>query len=84
MTEDDGSTSATDEPVVEPVETHDDTGLDLARSIARGLAGKTGPARGSRSRAKRTRATDVAYSGAHPDDRDPQTLDANLGRLVDE
>ena len=90
MSEDDVSPSSMSEPVidpfpvVEPVETHDDSGLDLARSIARGLAGKTGPARDSRPRAKRARATDVAYSGAHPDDRDPQTLDANLGRLVAE
>lgn len=70
-----------------PGETHEDTGLDLARAIARGLAGRTGPAKGSltgRNRRRRPRGTDVAYSGAHPDDRDPQTLDANLGRLVAE
>lgn len=60
---------------------HDDGGLDLAKSIARGLAGKTGPLR---RRSKLTRRVLPRSSSAHPDDRDPQTLDASLGRFVTE
>jgi predicted nucleic acid-binding Zn ribbon protein len=69
---------------------HDDSGLDLARSIARGLAGKTSqrPARGgggSGKAARRWRAfRESTSSGAHPDDRDPQTMDETLGRFVSE
>ena len=66
-------------------EEHDDSGLDLARSIARGLAG-------SRRTTKRTpprtgqkrRRTETKSSGAHPDDRDPQLLDNTIGRLIAE
>lgn len=64
---------------------HDDTGLDLARSIARGLAGtrrtprrRMGPPRPG----SRPRRTDPTASGAHPDDRDPQLLDNTIGRLI--
>ena len=60
---------------------HDDTGLDLARSIARGLAG-TGRTTRRRARPRRGRPVDPAASGAHPDDRDPQTLDSTIGRLI--
>jgi predicted nucleic acid-binding Zn ribbon protein len=65
---------------------HQDTGLDLARSVARGLAGagraarrKAGPRRGTRPR-----RTDPSASGSHPDERDPQLLDATIGRLIAE
>jgi predicted nucleic acid-binding Zn ribbon protein len=62
---------------------HQDTGLDLARSIARGLAGRTGPAkRRGPGRRGRPRRTDPKASGAHPDDRDPQLLDNTIGRLI--
>ena len=63
---------------------HQDTGLDLARSIARGLAGRTGPARRRNpgGRRGRPRRTDPTASGAHPDDRDPQLLDRTIGRLI--
>ncbi len=71
-------------------EEHDDSGLDLARSIARGLAGRT-PKRTSRDTNGRTAvarrwraARDGRSSGAHPDDRDPQTMDETLGRFVSE
>jgi predicted nucleic acid-binding Zn ribbon protein len=72
-------------------EEHDESGLDLARSIARGLAGRTakrsapreGPARTAAARRWRA-ARDARASGAHPDDRDPQTMDATLGRFVTE
>jgi predicted nucleic acid-binding Zn ribbon protein len=73
-----------------PDEAHDDSGLDLARSIARGLAGKTpqqssrqSPARTDAARRWRT-AREGRSSGAHPDDRDPQSMDATLGRFVSE
>jgi predicted nucleic acid-binding Zn ribbon protein len=58
---------------------HDERGLDLARSIARGLAGRTGS---RRRKLKNTRRVDPTASSAHPDDRDPQPLDATVGRLV--
>jgi predicted nucleic acid-binding Zn ribbon protein len=73
-----------------PEEEHDDSGLDLARTIARGLAGRTpkqssrqSPARTDAARRWRT-AREGRSSGAHPDDRDPQTMDATLGRFVSE
>jgi predicted nucleic acid-binding Zn ribbon protein len=67
---------------------HDDTGLDLARSIARSLAGarkSAKRARGTQGRpgARRSR-TDPQASGSHPDDRDPQLLDSTIGRLIAE
>lgn len=79
--------------VGEPVETtpdepHDDTGLDLARSIARSLA-RPGAARrrtssggGSGGTGRTRRRVDPQASGAHPDERDPQLLDATIGRLI--
>ena len=65
-------------------ETHDESGLDLARAIARGLAGRTGPQRRTRPFGAKgpNRASGAAASGAHPDERDPQTIDAMLGKLV--
>lgn len=70
----------------EPTETpHDESGLDLARSIARGLAGKTGELRRrTLGPTTRPRRVDPKTSSAHPDDRDPQTLDSTLGRFVTE
>jgi predicted nucleic acid-binding Zn ribbon protein len=61
---------------------HQPTGLDLARSIARGLAGKTGPRTTQSGHRKRKWQRGTTSSGAHPDDRDPQTLDVTLGRVV--
>ena len=68
---------------------HDEQGLDLARSIARSLAGAKRPARRSTSRSasrpgRRPRSRDPEASGAHPDDRDPQPLDSTIGRLIAE
>lgn len=64
---------------------HDETGLDLARSIARSLAGAKRPARRTPPRpGSRPRRSDPKASGAHPDDRDPQPLDSTIGRLVSE
>ena len=62
---------------------HEETGLDLARSIARSMAGRRPGARRSPTRRTRRRQ-DPTSSGSHPDDRDPQTLDATLGRLISE
>ncbi|MDX6326823.1 MAG: hypothetical protein QOK15_3177 [Nocardioidaceae bacterium] len=59
---------------------HQESGLDLARSIARSLAGR----RPSGRKARRPVRTETRSAGAHPDDRDPQTLDATLGRLIAE
>jgi predicted nucleic acid-binding Zn ribbon protein len=62
------------------------TGLELARSIARALSR---PVR-SRSRQQqpgatpRPRRVDQPASGARPDDRDPQLLEATIGRLIAE
>jgi predicted nucleic acid-binding Zn ribbon protein len=70
----------------EPPE-HDDTGLDLARSIARSLAGsnKRRPRQGAPRRSGQPpRRADPKASGAHPDDRDPQLLDSTIGRLINE
>ncbi|MGA8211038.1 MAG: DciA family protein [Nocardioidaceae bacterium] len=88
-----------DPRAVEPVETpdpHDDTGLDLARSVARSLArpgtrprrgnggsGGTGGGSGGSGRPFRRRV-DPQASGAHPDERDPQLLDSTIGRLIDQ
>jgi predicted nucleic acid-binding Zn ribbon protein len=71
---------------------HDPSGLDLARSVARAMGrgtrsgggrGEAGTARGGVLRRRRRRA-EAQSSGAYPDDRDPQTLDATIGRLVSE
>lgn len=76
------------QPAPEP---HDPSGLDLARAVARGLAGRTRPtgakglgrAPGAGQRRSR-RVVDPRSSGAHPDERDPQTIDDTLGRFVAE
>lgn len=62
---------------------HDPRGLDLARSLARAYG--NGPKRAPAKRPRRRRSGGGAKaSGAHPDDRDPQPLDAVMGRLVAE
>ncbi|MFP5252466.1 MAG: DUF721 domain-containing protein [Actinomycetes bacterium] len=65
---------------------HDDAGLDLARAVARGLAGaRRAPRRRQAARpGSRARRADPGASGAHPDDRDPQLLDDTIGRLIAE
>ncbi len=58
---------------------HRADGLDLARSAARAAAATPGaPVRRAPSR----RRTFTTSSGARPDDRDPQLLDAAMGRLI--
>ena len=65
---------------------HDDSGLDLARSIARSLAKPGARRRTSTGGASKfrppSRRTDPKASGAHPDERDPQLLDSTIGRLI--
>ena len=63
---------------------HDEGGLDLARAIARGLAGRTPKLRNRRgdSSTGLRRSGPSRPSGAHPDERDPQTLDASMERFV--
>jgi len=66
----------------EPTEPeHDPSGLDLARSVAGGYR-KRRPRRFTGRRKPKRR--DAQASGAYPDDRDPQTLDAAMDRLVAE
>ena len=64
---------------------HPADGLDLARTLARvtarSTAGRKSAVRRSTERAPRSPGR---VSGAHPDDRDPQTLDAALTRIVDD
>jgi predicted nucleic acid-binding Zn ribbon protein len=63
---------------------HDAEGLDLARALTRAVARLGGtPARKRTTRQRRT-GEQGRVSGAHPDERDPQLLDATLHRLVDD
>jgi predicted nucleic acid-binding Zn ribbon protein len=62
---------------------HDDSGLDLARSIARSLA-SPGARRRTAPGRRPSRRVDPQASGAHPDERDPQLLDSTIGRLIAE
>ena len=73
-----------DEP--RPDGPHEDTGLDLARTIAKATAGA---AQGGGRKRRRTKNPQSGKgkvapqsSGAHPDDRDPQLLDTTVDRLV--
>ena len=68
-------------PPEQPPDDHHDTGLDLARSIARSLAR---PGARRRTTGGGRRRTDPRASGSHPDERDPQLLDATIGRLIDD
>ncbi len=64
---------------------HSDDGLDLARQVTRATAGTT-PAARRRGPRRTPPPGDVRrgrVSGAHPDDRDPQLLGGEVGRLVD-
>jgi len=68
-----------------PEEDHAADGLDLARALARATARST-PGRKSAVRRTTDRGprSPGRVSGAHPDDRDPQPLDAALTRVVDD
>jgi predicted nucleic acid-binding Zn ribbon protein len=77
-----------EEPAQKPADTHDDGGLDLARSIARSLARPGARRRTTGGAASKfrppSRRVDPQASGAHPDERDPQLLDSTIGRLIAE
>jgi predicted nucleic acid-binding Zn ribbon protein len=73
----------TDPGAPQPDEPHADDGLDLARTLARATARSTPGRKKAVRRTDRTPRTG-RVSGAHPDDRDPQTLDAALTRIVDD
>lgn len=65
------------------------TGLELARAVAKSVAAAAGTNTrrvGFRRKSGRSRPSDTPGrgSGARPDDRDPQLLDATLERLVSE
>ncbi len=70
------------EPESRPEAEHEETGLDLARATARAMASAARAV--PRRRERRRRRPEPRASGAHPDDRDPQSLDSVLGRLVAE
>ena len=61
---------------------HEDDGLDLARQLTRATASSSPAAR--KRRAKRKTPADPTFSGAHPDDRDPQLLGDQVERMVAE
>jgi predicted nucleic acid-binding Zn ribbon protein len=58
---------------------HDDTGLDLARTIARSVGAQSR----RRRRAASPEPTVPQSSGAHPDDRDPKLLSEAVDRLIE-
>jgi predicted nucleic acid-binding Zn ribbon protein len=59
---------------------HDDTGLDLARTIARSVGAQS---RRGRRRGGSRKPTAPQSSGAHPDDRDPKLLSEAVDRLIE-
>lgn len=60
---------------------HEPTGLALAREIARSVGARSRRRRPTRP--KSDRPVEPRSSGAHPDDRDPQTLSRTVERLVE-
>lgn len=86
--EGDSQPDAVPGPQPAELEPHDETGLDLARTLSRSIAGAAKNAPRSKPRKRRTpdgkpfRRTGPTVSGAFPDERDPQLLDNTLGRLV--
>jgi predicted nucleic acid-binding Zn ribbon protein len=84
MTEDqpDPASDPASEPAPDQPE-HAEDGLDLARALTRASARSTPTRRPTRkSGGRQPRAG--RSSGAHPDERDPQPLDATVGRIVDD
>ena len=74
-----GDQGAEDTGAEEP---HDPTGLSLARDTARAL-GARGRRRRPYTSSTPRRSVDPVSSGAHADDRDPQTLSRAVHRLID-
>ena len=71
------------EPTLPEQAAHQPEGLDLARAFTRAAAGST-PSRRARKRATAPPPGKRASSGAHPDERDPQTLESTVGRIVEQ
>lgn len=69
------------DPAGDADEPRKDDGLDLARQLTRATA-KSSPAARKRRKKRDDRPRDARVSGAHPDDRDPQPLGAQVERLV--
>ncbi|MEJ7834138.1 MAG: DciA family protein [Nocardioides sp.] len=80
MTEQEPSPLDPAEPVEPP---HREDGLDLARALTRATAGSSPKARRRRRDPERPPVRG-RVSGAHPDDRDPQLLEGEVARLVDD
>lgn len=78
--DDDGPGADVAGPAEESPPEHRADGLDLARSAARAAAAIPGAP--VRRKAPSRRRTFTKSSGASPDDRDPQMLDAAMGRLI--
>jgi predicted nucleic acid-binding Zn ribbon protein len=64
-----------------PTPAHDDTGLDLARTLTRSLRSAS---RGRRASVRSARREDTELSGAHPDGRDPALLGDAVEKLVNQ
>ena|ERR671910_2166191 len=67
-------------PAHNDAKTHDDTGLDLARTIAQSVGAQS---RRRRRRDNRREPTVPQSSGAHPDDRDPKLLSEAVDQLIE-
>ena len=68
---------------------HRADGLDLARAMMRGAVAPGTPAarkprRPGRTTPRARRGSQGGMSGAYPDERDPQLLGGEIGRLVDQ
>lgn len=82
------------DPVLPPAEGEGPApdGLELARAVAKSVAraqpatggGRASVPKSLRGSKKRNPRVAGRASGAYPDERDPQTLDVTLGRLVED
>jgi predicted nucleic acid-binding Zn ribbon protein len=66
-----------------PESEHQPDGLELAKSVSRATA-RSPSAKRVRRRGTERRTGPAKASGAFPDERDPQLLDATVSRLVDD
>lgn len=85
----DDPTPSDDSAVAPGAEAHRADGLDLARAMMRGAVAPGAPAARKRRRpgsptSRARRSSEGGMSGAYPDDRDPQLLGGEVGRLVDQ
>ena len=83
MAEEPGETVPGPQEPPEPQGPHRDDGLELARALTRAIA-KSTPAARKRLKRRTSRTGESRLSGSHPDDRDPQLLGSEVGRLVDQ